>query len=215
MILRNLVIKHNTLWSETVIHIELMGLIWGGAIISKVWFQVTPIFGSSLKDAKAGELRMIHQIDTNHALCTFPSVWQSLINVWHQRLIKTSQQVLSLADFGETSNKFVHFYTKPENNCNSARKSKVAAESDWSRRGTFQLCGVNTEFAARCCSLEARVGGRSQGANCWPWIQATVFLLLIAHSSFLQNSLEHTFCPTQRRRFANFWQVKCFSGGDR
>ena len=73
---------------------------------------------------------MISQIDTNHALCTLPSVWQSLINVQHQRLIKTSQQVLSKDDFGETSNKFAHFFTKPENNCNSARKSKVAAESD-------------------------------------------------------------------------------------
>ena len=50
---------------------------------------------------------MLNQIDTNHALCTFPAVWHSgLIKVWHQRLIKTSQQVLSETDLGETSNKF-------------------------------------------------------------------------------------------------------------
>ena len=57
---------------------------------------------------------MLNKIDANRALCTFPSpVYHSgLIKVWHQRLIKkTSQQMF---DFGEKSNKFAHFYTRPK-----------------------------------------------------------------------------------------------------
>ena len=118
-------------------------------------------------------------------LCPYNPSARSLIEVWHQRSIKTSQQVLSgawwLPGFGETPNKFVHFYTKPENNCNSARKSKVAAESDWSRDG-FQLS--DPEFAAHC-ELQLR-----SFSNWWQWILGRV--LLIAHS-LLQNSLSSLF----------------------